>query len=303
MDKSKSFINNIKNKEILIISNDAGGAEVLSSFVKKFKISAKFLLSGPAKDIFVNKLKNNFKKDKIVKKLYHAQFIITGTSLKNNMEHNAIKYAKNNNIKSASFLDHWVNYEERFIRRRILLLPDYILVGDKNAFKEAKKVFKKKIILIKNPYLESIKKIKNYKKKNCSSLLFFSSNIDSYNKLKNISDYSVLNNFIIEIKKNKIFRSIKKIILRKHPSEDFNKYVNFKNGFSDLKIEIDKNLDLKDSLIKNIKYVAGYDSMALVVSKLSGKTTINLCQLEESKIPKKFIDYYISLESLRRNLK
>lgn len=40
---------------ITIVSNDSGGAEILSSLVKKKPINYNFILKGPAKKIFKKK--------------------------------------------------------------------------------------------------------------------------------------------------------------------------------------------------------------------------------------------------------
>ena len=46
---------NITNKKLLIVSHDAGGAEILSSYLIEKKIKGDFILSGPAKKIFKEK--------------------------------------------------------------------------------------------------------------------------------------------------------------------------------------------------------------------------------------------------------
>ena len=45
-------IRKFKNKKICIVSNDAGGAEILKSLTNSFKGNFKFLLKGPALNIF-----------------------------------------------------------------------------------------------------------------------------------------------------------------------------------------------------------------------------------------------------------
>jgi len=69
----------------------------------------------------------------------------------------------------VSFIDHWVNYRERFgypLKNWKNNLPDEIWAGDKYAFLIAKKLFNKilPIKLVKNPYFKEIKN-KYYKTK------------------------------------------------------------------------------------------------------------------------------------------
>ena len=53
-----------KNKKICIVANDAGGAEILKSFVYYSKSKFYFILSGPAIKIFGKKLNTkNYKKN------------------------------------------------------------------------------------------------------------------------------------------------------------------------------------------------------------------------------------------------
>ena len=54
---------------------------------------------------------------------------------------------KKHNIKVTSILDHWTNYNERFIYKKKNLIPDKILVMDKYA---EKFLAKKYIYFIKN---------------------------------------------------------------------------------------------------------------------------------------------------------
>ena len=54
MDRIRKF----KNKKICIVSNDAGGAEILRSLTSSFQGNFKFLLSGPALKIFSKKKKS-----------------------------------------------------------------------------------------------------------------------------------------------------------------------------------------------------------------------------------------------------
>ena len=57
-------------------------------------------------------------------------------------------------------MDHWTGYKERFFYNNKYYFPDLIIVGDYDAYKIAKKEFKKKteIVYQKNYYL-SVKKI------------------------------------------------------------------------------------------------------------------------------------------------
>ena len=141
--------NNLKNKKVLVVCCDAGGADVISCwlYISKFK-NFDFYLSGPSIKIFKSKLKKINQKKRITLKKY--DLIITGSSLKSIHEIEIIKKAKKLNILTVTFMDHWVNYKKRFFRRKKYFFPDIFVVMDSCAKKIAQKTFVNKIIGIVN---------------------------------------------------------------------------------------------------------------------------------------------------------
>ena len=96
-----SKLNVIKKLQILVVSHDAGGAHILSSYIKKKNINCHYLLSGPAIEIFRSKLKDINKHKKKTKKKFNL--LITGTSYKNKSEVKYLKMAREKGIYSISF--------------------------------------------------------------------------------------------------------------------------------------------------------------------------------------------------------
>ena len=281
----------IKKFNILVVSHDAGGAQILSSYIKKKKLSCDYLLSGPAVEIFRSKLKNINKQKKKFKKSFNL--LITGTSYKNKSEVKYLRMAREKKIYSISFLDSWVNYKDRFKLLNKYYYPDEIIVCDNDSLKIAKKVFKKKtkITKINNPYLNSFK-IKNIKKNNF--LIYLSSNFDETKKL-NITDKFLFMNFLKKMDSYIKTKNIHKIIIKNHPGEKPNKYDFIKKlKTKELKLKkAKKNQSLEDLLNKS-KHVAGFDTMGLVVGKLLKNFVINLkFKGYKSSIPKKYIDKYL----------
>ena len=126
---------------ICISSNDAGGAEILSSWLKKYNKKYVLNLSGPALKIFKKKIKVSKNFSKISSCPNTISKIITSTSKNSIQEINAIKYAKKNKIFVISLIDHWTNYEKRFIRNKKKILPNELWVTDKYALRIAKSKF------------------------------------------------------------------------------------------------------------------------------------------------------------------
>ena len=167
----------IKYKNIGIVANDAGSANIIAYWIKNLKYKNFFInVSGPALKIFktlkINKILNlNIKT--ILKK---SDFIISGTSHKSLNDHKIRVLSKKKNIKCAGVLDHWVTFREGFTYKKKLILPDEIWVTNKIAYKIAKKEFKKQKIFIKENLYEKgfCRDIERNKKKNLLKILYLS---------------------------------------------------------------------------------------------------------------------------------
>ena len=119
-----------KHKLVGIVCHDAGGAEVVSSYVIRNNLTAGYYLQGPAISIFERKLgiiKNSDSLFDLVKK---SDWLLSGTSWQSDLEWGLIQEAKKQGKKVISFLDHWVNYQERFTRNNNKYLLDEIWVGE-----------------------------------------------------------------------------------------------------------------------------------------------------------------------------
>lgn len=151
---------NLKN--VLIVSHDAGGANLLAYWCKDWegKVNFIFKVEGPALKIF-NKLGLAYSSLKSFPNSSLVDVVITSTGWQSNLEYDAILWANKNKITVSSYLDHWVNYESRFIRSGLKAMPNEIWVGDQDSLTLAKGVFKlteTKIRYIRNRYLARLKR-------------------------------------------------------------------------------------------------------------------------------------------------
>jgi len=266
-----------------IVSHDAGGAEILSEWLRVKNKKFNLCLKGPAIKIFKKKFnnKNNLNFYKVLKE---SKLILTGSSWPSRFEVKAIKYAIKKNIKVITFLDHWINYKLRFYLNKKLIFPNEIWVGDKFAFNLAKKeIPNTKIFLKKNIYIENkiknLKKIqKKFKEENilylCSPIIknnFYKKN----NALFKYNERKLLLYFLKNIKSLKI--KYKKIIVRPHPSENIKKYHWLKRKH-DKNIKISKNKKLEEDIASS-KVVLGFNSNAMVISSIVGKKVFNVSPL------------------------
>ena len=271
-------------KKVLIASYDAGGAEILSNWLKYKKPKAFVVVDGPAKKIF-KKNCPNVKFDKLDYALSKSDWVLCSTGWSSNFELNILTQAKKLKKKSVAFLDHWVNYLDRFkSQNKKYIFPDEIWVGDLHAKKIATSIFKNiPVIQKKNPYFHHIiLKIRSMKKKKKNKKLYkkvlyvsepIKDHINLKNKLKKkfyYNEHDALRYFLRNL--HRIDKNIEEITLRPHPSEKIKKY-NWIKKLDKVKINFSKN----KSLLEDILYsdiVVGCETMAMVIALLAKKRVV-----------------------------
>ena len=265
-----------------VCCHDAGAAEIISSYVMQKNIFPLYCLSGPAIKVFERKIGtiDNIPLLDIVK---NSDWLLCGTSWKSDLEWNVIKEAKKQQKKIIVFLDHWVNYRERFIRNNEECLPDEIWVGDHYAEKIAKDNFLNvKIKLIENPYLLDIKEqlLRLGKSRvESNSFLYVCEPIREHAYFQHgderywgYTEEEALRYFLTNI--NEISKVKRLVVIRPHPSEDFNKYDWVFDEFNHKDIKIDNKKTLLEQILGS-DIVAGCESMAMVVAILAEKEVIS----------------------------
>lgn len=274
-----------KNKKITLVSHDAGGAEILSSYVRENNLDCYFVLEGPARHIFERKL-GEIETVSLSQIIENSDELLCGTSWQSDLEWQAIGLAKEIGIPSTVYLDHWVNYSERFIRNNIEHLPDKIVVGDAEAMKLAKLHFPSiPIVFIQNPYLieiqkelDDIKKHKIEKNKNGKYVLFVCEDISTHSLLKygksdylGYTEFDAIKYFLDNY--NLISEDIVKVLFRPHPSESKKKYNNIINKYSKI-ASLSDGKSLLEEIVES-DLVVGCESMAMVVGLLCDKRVIS----------------------------
>jgi len=278
-----------KQEVVGIVCHDSGGAEIVSSYILQNNITVKYCLEGPAIKVFERKfgsIENNLLSDNMIK---DVDWVLCGTSWQSNLEWSAIQRAKKQNKKVVSFLEHWVNYSERFNYNDITILPDEIWVGDAYAQKIAKESFPDTTIkLIDNPYLSEIRwslnnlKLKKKLTGECVAL-YVCENIADHMLLQygdenylNYTEHDSLQFFLENV--DKIDKNISTIIVRPHPSDNSaqEKYGWIKkhpiSTLFDVQFSVEKKL-IQD--IVDCDIVIGAETMAMVIGLISGKRVIS----------------------------
>ncbi len=287
------------SKHVTIVSHDAGGAEILSSWLKRNNFYANVVVAGPAEKIFRSKFAE-LKFLNLDDALNKTKWLITGTGWESNFEKEAIYKARNLGIKTVAFIDHWVNYRERFELNGNTILPDEIWVGDKDAERIANQTFPQTpIIFCPNPYLEDIKneisiikkKIKNESKLRflyvCEPIAKHAFKQYGNERYWGYTEVDALEYFLKNF--NIFHEPVKSITIRPHPSENKDKYLWLKD-FKHLPIQIGGEQKLIEEITSS-DIVVGCESMAMIIALIANRSVIcsippggRPCQLPHSKI-------------------
>lgn len=305
----------IKNN-ILTVCHDAGGAEVVSAYVQAHRREAVFycIVSGPAEKIFKRKKINNLfifpqpgqTLAGIIEQIQPINLVLTGTSWGSSIEIDCIREAKARGLKTVAFIDHWVNYRERFgypHRGWKDNLPDAIWVGDRPAYEVAKKKFTgQRIRLVPNPFFKEItasyRAAVRHLATPAQAILFASEPLQAATnrfKGKKIDTRIKKEAYILQA----IFKCLVainyrgEVIIRYHPSELPEKYDTLIQKFNK-KLIITRSMGqgMFEDLAK-ANFVIGMQSMFLVVATLCQKKVISFlpgnnerCRLPVSAIIK-----------------
>ena len=211
---------------IALISRDAGGAEFISRYASKQK--EKFCLAGtgPAIKIF----KKKFKDKKIIdykKAIKISDWVLCSTGTSSDYEKNAILFAKKSKKKIIAYIDHWVEYRERFLKKKKLVRPDEIWVSDKYALDIAKKNNLKNISIKGNPlFFDFLEYKKKFNKKNCNKDILFLSEPVSKDLKKHYDEIKCIKYFLKNLSISKL--KYGNIQIRPHPAERESKFFKLK---------------------------------------------------------------------------
>ncbi len=287
--------------KVLLIAHDAGGAELILSWILTNKRDFIVSLSGPAKKIFSKKIKN-LKNTNYKKSINECDWVLTGSGWHTNFEYNAIDLAKNKNKKVITLLDHWVLFRERFVRKNRKIFPNEIWVCNNEALRIAKKRIPevKLIKKIDNFYFKKIKdKLKKYpkiKKTKSIKILYVTEPLSKLSKFYkhtyklNYDEFEALEYFFNNIKNFKN-QSIRLITIRPHPSERVNKYSYLIKKYKNFKIVIKNSTTLINEII-NHNWIVGCNTTPMVIGILNKNKVF-------SSIPKKGTKSYLPFKQIK----
>lgn len=274
----------MSRQQIAVVSHDAGGAEILSSYVDQQGLNCLYVLEGPARHIFERKL-GVIDTLGLEDAIEQATSILCSASWQSDLEFRATQLARLRNKHVVVFLDHWINYRGRVVRGGESLLPNEIWVGDSMAENLASKEFPELLIRrVENPYFKNVQaqlaKIHNTA---CSAsrslrvlyvgeiIVDFSDYLDDQSKVYGYTEQGAFSFFIENLEV--LGAPVERIAIRPHPAETFDKYQWILEKYGDLVTQGGQKTLLEE--ISENDVVVGCESMAMVVGLLAGKRVIS----------------------------
>jgi hypothetical protein len=288
---------------VAIVAHDAGGAEILSSHVRRLGSAERsrflFVLQGPASRIFPLKL-GPIAQVPLDEAVRLSSSVLCGSGWQSELELQAIGLARGLHKVSTVFLDHWVNYRERFTREGRIVLPDKIWVGDTLALERVKTALPEVMVnLVENPYFMDVrdefsKSVLRAPATDGLSVLFVCEPIREHalhqygnERHWGYTEEEALRYFLDHL--SVLPQPVARIIVRPHPAEPQDKYTAVMREYG-LPLQLSDGRDLIEDVAAS-HWVVGCNSMAMVIGLLAGREVVccippggSPCQLPQSGI-------------------
>lgn len=257
---------------IAVVAHDAGGANQIIALLQSHGEAADIhaYMEGPALKLWQRAFPDNASQSSLDEALDGCPSLLSGTGWASDLEFNAIKTASAAGLRTAALLDHWTNYEQRFIRREQTVHPDEFWVVDQYALAIAKRAFPTgNVIQVPDCYLRAQAQQISAPPSNGQTLLYVQEPARSDWGRDRPGEFQALDYMIEKLPTMSLPKDLR-ILLRPHPSEDSEKYLDWVAQQTDLNVALDNSPTLADA-ISHSHWVAGCESYALVVALASGR--------------------------------
>ena len=240
--------------ETAVVGHDAGAANILiAGLLETGRKEWRAFMRGPAEN--------------------GAELLVSGTGWATDIEHEARRLARGRGVQSVAIIDHWVNYEARFIRKGETVWPDEFWVTDEYALEIAKRTFPGGIVRrVPNRYVETLLHdiALTDVVVDAPELLYVLEPIrKGWGSGDTPGEFQALDYFVSHLPRLGL-PSATIIRLRPHPSDADGKYDEWIARHPDLNLQLDDSLTITDSLGRSA-WVAGCESFALVLALMAGR--------------------------------
>lgn len=266
---------------IALVAHDAGGAEVVSSYARRQGLTVLLVAEGPARAVFARKLPGS-PLVSLDEAIGACTSVLTGTSGMADLEVRAIAAARCAKKFTASFLDHWINYDMRFERPGLSAMPDEVWVGDVHAEQIARRTWPSTTVrVVPNPYFADLKdEFAGFPPRPDSGpidVLYVTEPIRTYALAQGHERHygyvedDALRYFLANL--NVLGAPVRGIHIRPHPSEEPARY-DWARSETTVPVETRRTAALVEDIGRS-DVVAGCESMALVVALLAGRRVVS----------------------------
>lgn len=265
-----------------VVAHDAGGAEIISSYLRRNGLAFKMCVDGAAKGVFARKFGEveNFSLEQLIAE---SDWLLCGTSFLSDLEWRALRAARSSGKRTVSVIDHWVNYRQRFFRDPAWCFPDEVWVGDETALRLAQEDLPEvKLRLVENAYFldlrDEIRTLAVPQKTSglqvlyaCEPLREDGLALYGDERYWGYTEEEAVRFFLSNVRC--LGGDIGKIALRAHPQEARDKYDWAISEF-DLPIVTGEDKTLLEQ-VAACDVVAGCATMAMVVGLIAGKRVVS----------------------------
>ncbi len=267
---SETSLSKIQN--IAVVCHDAGAANILiTGLLKTGRADWQAYMRGPAAKLWNAVFSDVPLCCSLISAMEGVDLLVSGTGWASDIEHEARKLARDSGVRSIAIIDHWVNYEERFIRHDETVWPDEFWVTDEYALEIARRIFPEKTVQrVPNRYVE--KQLRDIAQKEATGtpeLLYVLEPIRNDWGRGIPGEFQALDYFVSHLP-NLDLPPATLIRLRPHPSDASGKYDDWIALHPNLNIQLDNALSITESLGRS-SCVAGCESFVLVLALMAGR--------------------------------
>ena len=260
---------------LAVVCHDAGAANLILGWLRASPQTVlRPVMQGPAAKLWANSFDPGALMTSVDSALHGAAALLSGTGWGSDLEHQARLRAAALGIPSFAAIDHWVNYQQRFCRAGVTVLPDQIWVTDEYALEEARRCFPgRTVVLRENLYLKAqLETIDPVDASVADNVLYVLEPARDDWGRGTPGEFQALDYFVERMRA--LGLSTDAVIrLRPHPSDAPGKYLEWLQQHRDVHAVLDDSLDMAQAM-KRAGWVAGCESFALVIGMHAGRKVV-----------------------------